>query len=242
LATTTSILPQIVAATSHLLSNSLEFKAMLDRRPKETEQRAGRSMRAFIEAWYKDAERPVIFDKSRGWAVNALLLGSLFPEAKLLVMVRDLKSIFSSCEKQHRKTALFDEAQKPLGKTVMARYQGMFSPEGIIGAPLVGVMDLVRRDLPNVLFIQYESFAANPGRMMGKIYRHLELEGFDHDFLDVQSTAEDPDGLYLNKFPHKGSGEVKPGDTQEWMKFVPRDIVQDIARNATFFNDTFGYV
>ncbi len=241
-ATTTSILPQIVGAVSSVLSHSIEFKAMLDRRKKETNERVAQSMRAFVTEWHKVHDRPVIFDKSRGWPFQALLLRQLFPQAKLLVLVRDLKTIFSSCEKQHQRTALYDEAQKPIGKTVLARYQHMFGAEGLIGGPLNGVMDLVRRDQKNVLFIRYEEFASDPQGTMARVYGHLGEEEFEHEFDDVKNTSEDPDGLYMYKFPHTGSGKIEPPDLQEWVEFVPRDIVKDIANNAAFFNDTFGYV
>ena len=241
-ATTTSVLPQLAATISSVLSNSVEVKAMLDKQQKETTERAKSSLKAFMEAWHAGHDRPVIFDKSRAWAIHALMLRQLYPQAKLLVMVRDLKSIFASCEKQHRKTALFDDSQQPIGKSILARYQGMFSAEGLIGGPLNGVMDLVRRNLPGTMFIKYESFATKPQETLDTIYEQLGEEAFEHDFKTVKDTSEDPDGHYLNKFPHKGSGEVKPPDLNEWTEFVPRDIVKDMATSAAFYNDTFGYV
>jgi len=215
---------------------------MLDRRKKETDERVMRSVRAFVTEWHKDHDRPVIFDKSRGWSFHSLLLRQLFPQTRLLVTVRDLKTVFASCEKQHQRTAMYDDAQKPVGRTILARYQGMFSADGMIGGPLNGVMDLVRRDQKHVLFIQYEAFASDPKGTMARVYNHLGEDEFEHDFDDVKNTSEDPDGLYMHKFPHTGSGKVKEPDLQEWVEFVPRDIAKDIAHNAAFFNDTFGYV
>ena len=94
-ATSTSNLPQMLNAISHTW-NSVEVKNLLEKQKEETEERMWCSMRSFIEGWHNREGKEVIFDKSRGWSSNNLMLKHLYPNSKIIVFVRDLRNIFSS--------------------------------------------------------------------------------------------------------------------------------------------------
>lgn len=239
-ATTTSILPSLCAGVSNFCSNSIEYKADLDKSRTKAQTQLGRAIEGLVQGWNSVYEKEVIFDKSRGWIHNFLMMQSIYPEIKMIVMIRDLRSVFASIEKQNRKTALFCDAQNPVDKTINARASKMFSAQGIIGGPIVGIRDMIQRKPQGVIFLQYESLAENPSDVMKTLYETLGEEYFEHDFKNVKNTAQDPDGLYLHKYPHKGDGEVKPSKI-DWQQFVPYDIVKEIMGRFEFFNQTFGY-
>ena len=238
-ASSTSPVPQMCATLSHYWSNSPELNSMLIHNKEHTEVRMLNSLRALVHAWYADKE--TVFDKSRGWANNSLLLNQLFPDAQIIVMVRDLRSIFGSIEKQHQKLPVLDHAMVPIGKTLYTRADQMFSPDGMIGGPLFAIEDMIRRKPRNVTFVQYEAFAQTPKKVMEFIYSSLDMDSFEHDFDDVANVAEDVDELYLGKFEHKGCGKVEMVDPDEWRNFVSPDIGELIMRRYPFFNQTFGY-
>jgi len=48
-------------------------------------------------------DRPYVISKSRGWGVHYGFLNEIFPQPKIICMVRDLRDIYSSMEKNHRK-------------------------------------------------------------------------------------------------------------------------------------------
>jgi hypothetical protein len=170
------------------------------------------------------------------------MLHKLYPEAKALVMVRDLRSVFSSIEKQHQKFPLLDDAQDLKSKTLYTRADLMFGPEGVIGGPIIGIEDIIRRKHKNVMFIRYEDFAKNPSDLMDSIYKFLGEPHHAHNFENVENTATDPDGFYLHKYPHEGSGKVEPSDPEEWRSYVSEDLAKTIMERFADFNQHFEYI
>jgi len=245
-ASTTSVLPGMLQSVSTHWNTSLEIKGMLENAKSDTEERMKDTQLAMVRAWYKFyietfSEDMPIFDKSRAWSVNSLVFRHLFPKGLMIVCVRDLRNIFGSIEKQNRVNPLVDEAQDWLSKGEFQRADQMFGNNGIIGLPINGIHDVIRRNDKNVLFVKFEKFAENPESIMREIYKKLDLDYFDHQFENVENTSEDPDGLYLHKYPHKGEGKVEPCDPNEWKEFVSEETANLIMGKFTAYNEYFGY-
>lgn len=238
-ASSTSVLPAVVGTIVNTVSNLEEMKTYIIHDKKEAERMMKDSIQGYVQGWYKGKE--IVFDKGRGWGHNLNAINTVFPDAKLFVMVRDPRNIFASVEKQHQNFPLFDQAQTPVQKTVWQRASEMFSTEGLIGAPLNGVEDMLRRKNLNVRFIKYEDLTANPQKVMETIYGAIGEPMFQHDFEKVENTAIDVDGLYLNKFPHKGDGKVIPSDPDAWKEYVAEDVAKNIMQTCTMYNEAFGY-
>lgn len=240
-ASSTSPLPEMLSLMVNRFSNSPEIQAGLIKDSDEMTARCNAVLTAIIESWYADQDDKIVFDKSRGWTFNALLLEQLCAGAKIIVTVRDLRGVFSSVEKQHRKNPVFDASPGPVDKTIFARADAMFSPTGIIGQCAVGVEDVVRRFGDQVYLLHFESLTADPEGKLKEIYNFLEIPYFAHDFDNIENTAEDVDALYLNKFPHEGSGKVKPADVHEWQEYVTPDLASLIQGRYPAYNQFCGY-
>jgi len=144
-------------------------------------------------------------------------------------------------KKQHQKFPLLDEAQDMEGKTLFTRADQMLGPNGIIGAPIVGIEDIIRRKHKNVLFLKCEELADDPKQVMENLYKFLELKNYKHNFDNVKNTATDPDGFYLWKYPHEGDGKVKPLNKDEWKKYISDDLAETIMDRFQFYNKVFKY-
>jgi len=240
-ASSTSPLSELLAMMVNKFSTSPEVQAGLVRDSEAMTDKCNDVLTGIIEAWHADQADKVVFDKSRGWSFNALLLQQLCEGAKVIVTVRDLRGVFGSVEKQHRRTALFDASPSGLDKTIFARADAMFAPTGMIGQCAVGVEDIVRRFGNQVYLLQYEAFTLDPAAKLKEIYKFLEIEYFTHDFDNVENVAEDVDGLYLNKFPHEGSGKVTATNRQEWQEYVTPDIGSLIYGRYPAYNEFCGY-
>ena len=239
-ASSTSCMGQTVRTVSSLWTKSQEMKSELIRDPEGSSSRRAKALKGLVGAWYEGLG-PVVFDKCRAWNHNAHLLAHLFPEAQMFVCVRDLRAIFGSIEKQHLKDPMLDEANNSIELTMYDRADQLFSPDGDLGPHVLGVEDLLRRRLPNVHFIQYETFVRSPQVFLDKIYSLLgENSFFQHNLDDVQNTATDIDGLYLNKFPHEGSGKVEPRP-ESWREHLSPDLASLIIERFPLYNQTFGY-
>ena len=240
-ATSTSTLPQYVGTCINIWSGSFEIKGDLARDREATEKRLQNALLGFCLSWHAEhSDKSAVFDKSRGWAHNLLALRQVFPESKVLVTVRDLRNVFASVEKQHRKFPLLDSANGSIEKTIYSRADNMFSPKGLIGGPIEGVQDIMRRKL-DVLFIKFEQFCKFPEQVMREVYQYLGEEYYNHDYTNVVSTATELDALYNYKVPHEGSGEVKPTDPDEWTKFMSQELGDTIMNRFPLYNNFFGY-
>ena len=238
-ASSTSCIAQTTRVVSHHWSTSPEIKSDLLYDKDGTEARMVAATRALVEAWY-DGKGDVIFDKGRAWNHSALTLNQIFPTANMFVCVRDLRDIFASIEKQHAKNPMLDPAGSPVELTTYNRADNLFAPSGLVGQQIIGVEDLLRRKLPFVHLIQFETLVQNPKLVMDSIYAVLGEESFQHDFENVKNTATDADGLYLNKYPHEGSGAVEP-PPGSWADHVSPDIANLIMQKFAGYNQAFGY-
>lgn len=240
-ASSTSPLCQIVNQIVAMFSASPEVKSELAADKDGSFARIRSSLRGLIEGWYSGSKADVVFDKGRGWGHSAAILTELFPDAKLLVCVRDLRAVFGSVEKHHRAFPLLDDSPDQIARTVYARADQMFSPQGMIGAPINGIEDLLRRKCKAAHVIQFEKLVDKPKSTFAEIYEHLKERPFQHDFEKIDKTATDLDALYLHKFPHEGSGAVSAPPDDEWERYVPRDIQNLIMGKFQQYNRAFGY-
>lgn len=237
-ATPTSCTPGFMRALSTVASNRIEFQNLLDKFPKHTDARLNSSMQAFFNQWHDHGEEEHIFDKSRGWTGVPDMFGQLSPGGVILVCVRDLRDVLASIEKEDRKNGLLT----PNPDTPHERYAQHFGPNGVVGAPLNGVMGLLDRKPTNALFIQYERLIADPKAVMDAMYLATGMPQFEHDFDNVPDTMSpiEPDGFWLNKYPHKASGKIEKQDGH-WSDFVSETIADDIMKVAHRYNKVFGY-
>jgi sulfotransferase len=241
-ATSTQETPFILRSIANAWKNSFNIKNELNLDREGTEDRMRRTLRAYLSTWHEKTQADVIFDKSRGWSNNILMLQELFPEAVAIVMVRDLRLCMASIEKQHQQFPVLDDANEPVGQTIIGKAdEAMHPTQGIIGSSVVGVEDIIRRSHKNIVYVQCESLQADPESVMRGVYEAIGEVYFPHNFKKVKNTAIDPDGFYMYKYPHEGAGEVKPSDPEEWRKFLSPDIAAGIQNRYPFYNHAFGY-
>lgn len=241
-ASSTSHVPQALNALSMLAGTSPEVKSALIHGRARTDAGLAAAMRGYVEGWYVGETRGdrVVFDKSRLWNHSARLFETLWPEGVIVVCVRDLRDVLASAEKQHARTALYDDSPNPLAKSLLGRADALFGPEGVIGQAVLGVDDLLRRKPASVHVVKYEDMIAHPKTTMAALAEECGLEPFAHDFENVKATAEDVDGLYLHKWPHVGSGKVA-APAGSWREWVSDDIAQQVLLRYPGYSTTFGY-
>jgi sulfotransferase len=195
------------------------------------------AMRAFTEAWYADRPEAHVIDKGRGWVMYRSLLDQIAPGAALIVCVRDPRDVIASIERQNQKTAAFNS---PVARTIYEAAEILMSPEGMVGGPMRFCEDLLRRNL-SVTWVRYESLVTDPGAVVKRAHEAIGCDPFDHDFVVVENTASDLDALYRCKYPHDGSGTIKPSG-KTWTNTLDPDLAVKIATRYPLFMQTFAYV
>ena len=114
------------------VSAGSELSTMVD-----DEQRA-RILRGLFDSYYADMTEEVIFDTNRAWTANLPALMRLFPEARVICLVRDLSWIMDSMERQFRgnafeNTRLFNNPGER--STVYTRVEALAGANRLVGYP-----------------------------------------------------------------------------------------------------------
>lgn len=142
-------------------------------------------------------DAPVVVDKSRGWLEYAELLWDVFPEAKIVCMVRDVDKIISSLERIYRANVGHPET-RDLPKTAEGRAKYWASPGKMpLGLALERLHNRQSRgEDKRVLYVQYRDLTHEPVNIMRQVFSHLGLDAIDIDPKNVRKAVAEDDKHY----------------------------------------------
>jgi len=217
----------------------LEFKTLSE---KTAEAAKKRVMRAVLDAYFADAERPIVFDKSRGWLAWLEVLEAILGEKpKVIVPVRDIRDIMASFEKLYRKTAglrQLSQERAPAGKpfdmenffqmrTIQGRCQALARQDGIVGNAVINLRDALYRGWKDQLFlVDYDLFTKQPKKTMRDIYDFLGEEYCEkHDYENVEQVTQEDDLVWIWKDLHKIRPKIEAQPPQ-WKEILPKALAQ----------------
>lgn len=191
-ATATSGLHEIMYLTKGFFKTS-EFHALPD--PAIGEKMFMEYQRHGIaHAFDEVTDRPVVVDKSRSWIGSAGLLFKLFPDAKLLVPVRDIRGVLSSMEKKfqaHPEFQLEMQQQDTMKiQTVEGRCQFWLN-SAPVGIAIQRVHELARLFNDKVHFVHAEDLTSDTQVTMNKVWEYLGLESHTHDINNVEQYTKE---------------------------------------------------
>lgn len=188
--------------------------------------------------------KPYIVDKNRAWGSYYQLMNNILPNPKMIVMVRDLREIFTSMEKKFRNNPEYDDGiynnetienftthqrvntwsrSHPIGYTLQKLYQSIFD----------GTAN-------NFLFIKYELLCENPYDVMQNIYNYLEIPYYNHDFNFIPQITEENDGIHGIYGDHiiRNTLDKKP---DEYLDILGEDTCEWIYQTHQWYFNIFGY-
>jgi len=226
--TATSGILEVIFAVRNMWENFIEFRASPDDEAKM------RVMRSILFSFHGNGDRPVVFDKSRGWLGHLELAEALLGrKAKVLVPVRDLKDVLASFEKLYRRNAhIFQtETEKQLyykWQTIKGRIEIWSDPSQPVGLAFNRIQDaLVRGFSDRMHFVRYEELTRDPEGTMKSIYQFLGEDSFDHNFEYVEQVTHENDFVHGFRDLHEIRPKVEPQPSQ-W-----RDVLGDAAKVIT---------
>ena len=155
-------------------------------------QRA-RLLRGLFDSYYADREEPLILDTNRAWTAKLPALMRLFPEAKLICLVRDVAWIMDSMERQVRANAfehtrLFNTPGERA--TVYTRVEALAGANRLVGFPWHALREACYSDFAErLVIVDYDLLTARTAEVFGLLYDFLGEDRFDHDFEAVEYDA-----------------------------------------------------
>jgi len=196
---------------------------------------------------YFDAitDRPYVIDKSRAWNGNFRFANFIEPNTKSITMVRDLRSIFASMEKNYRRNPHKDsmpvDGDQLKNMTVDSRLQH-FSVSTPVGPSLEWLKDSIQQGYDDhILFIRFEDFTSNPELEMQRIYNYLEIPYFKHNFDNVDQFTHENDVIHGIFGDHKIRPKVEPQPI-DYVSILGYQNCDLIKQTYSWFFNRFNYV
>lgn len=189
-------------------------------------------------------DRPYVFDKSRAWIGHYNFLKFVVNEPKIVVMVRDLRAIFASMEKNFRKNAhkdpLIVNGSELKNMTTDSRMVH-FSVSPPVGPSIEWLKDIItQKNDDKVLFIKFEDFCKNPDKEMKRVYNYIGLPYFKHDFNNVEQLTQENDVIHGIFGDHEIRSKVEP-IKEDFLDVLGKNNCDVIVNNFTWFYEKFGY-
>lgn len=185
-----------------------------------------RVLRGILESYYSDTDKPVVFDKCRGWlSLLEMAEEVLGHKAKVLVPVRDIRDVLASFEKLYRETSKSAQVAQESGdyfgfQTVKGRAANWMKPNQPVGLAYNRITDALQRGYGDRMFlVDFEDLTKNPKETMNKIYKFLGEEAFEHNFDKVKQVTWEDDSVHGFKGLHNIKSKVEPVSPQ-WPKIL----------------------
>jgi sulfotransferase len=191
-------------------------------------------------------DKPNLCIKTRGGTIHYRWFEQMMPyKPKMICMVRNLKSIFSSMEKLYRNSPEHHQAiqnhSEMKGTSTAKRIDAW------VGGPPVGLalerlqQTMLENINKDVLYIRAEDLTSYPEREMNKIYAYLELPQFRHDFDNVEQTIKEDDSVYgLTSDLHTIRQKVQPL-TPDYNAILGKQVCDWIDNTFQWYQQGFGY-
>jgi sulfotransferase len=189
-------------------------------------------------------DKKYVLDKSRGWGIHYDFLNLIQPNPKIICVVRDLRDIFASMEKNFRehpeKQSEFLDWSKGQGTTVPKRID-VWASNPPVGLALERLTEIFRMGLNNnMLFIKFEDLCLYPETTMIKVYEYLGLPYFKHDFDNIEQVTKEDDVIYGTFGDHKIKTKLEPVRSKA-NEVLGKDVTKWIYDNYKWFFDYFNY-
>ncbi|HWY13279.1 MAG TPA: sulfotransferase [Bacteroidia bacterium] len=196
----------------------------------------------------KITPKEIYLDKSRGWIHYAHFLWQIIPDAKIIVMVRDIRGIASSFEKKWRENPdVIDHRDNPAEQnfiTVDQRVQRWLddAPIGLSIRRLWNAWQTKTLNNNNILIVRAEELCKNPKAMMQKVYDFIEEPYYDLDYNDVKQMTVENDriadfGIYGS---HTIRQKIEP-IKKDWDDILTTQVSNNIKAGYKWFYDEFNY-
>jgi sulfotransferase len=244
-ATPTSAVLDMLNASKRVYTNSPTMKAQDEREMKSAFLMYSRYA---LEGYFSGlTDKPYVIDKSRGWAINMPYLSAFYPNPKIICMVRDLRDVVASMEKNYRKhpdkwdTSL--DPEKPTGITVGDRVSIWMNPESKpVGDTLIKLKEvLFREDAAKIHYVRFEDLCKNPEIVMKGVYEYLEIPYYPIDYSNVNQVTKEDDKFHGRYGDHKINSNIKPIKSSAFELLGEHICKQLYERNKWYF-EYFNYL
>jgi sulfotransferase len=216
-ATGTSPLPSIIENIISNIGPQTDFDII---NHKLLEKQVYGLMKGCIDGWHNaETDKSIVFSKGRFWILFYDELKKLYPNAKFIFCVRDLRSIVLSFEKLMPQFPFLRFPIKEEGDLSVSRLNTKnrlkywlyheYSALGIMHKHLPKFYDNYLENKNDFCIFRYEDFAKDPKNVMINVYKFLNYPYFNHDFENINFTPKEHDAAYWSYVDHNVKSKVE---------------------------------
>ena len=213
----------IASPVQGLTGNSIDVITSGENNLNITEDQRKNLIYGLFEGYYKNIEKPVIFDSSRGWTKKTPFLKALFPYTKILCPVRDIVSILNSFEVLFNRNYFYTKQinEQIFSENIFIRIKELFQRE--IFNYYSFLLEGYALHPEMIMLIEYENLCKTPEKTMREVYEFLERPYYSHDFENVEYSNENFDKACNLKDLHTVKKKVEYNPPR---CILPPEIVQ----------------
>lgn len=187
------------------------------------------SMRGQMYGFYQEEidQGKIIFDKSRGWLQYIELMEEVLDrKVKVIVTVRDIKSMVASFEKINRKSQMTmfpppNEQAYFNAQTIEGRANQILANGSVLGISINRLRDAYNRGLADrIILVPYQELTNNTKKTMKYIHEALELPNFKYNPKNVKQVTLEDDSVHGMEL-HTIKGKVEPAEEAPWEGVLP---------------------
>ena len=192
------------------------------------------------------SEKPNICIKSRGIGIHHNWYSTFMGEdIKVICMVRNLKSLYSSMEKIFRanqENHQFIQNHAEMQGTTTAKRIDIWSNGPPIGLALERFNQMILEGIDKkCLFVKMEDLQKKPEVEIGRVYKYLEMPDYKHDFNNVKQVTQEDDAVYgMAPGLHTMRPKVQYAHP-DYYDVLGRDICDYIDNQYRWYQQYFNY-
>ena len=202
-----------------------------------SEAQRERFLRGLFSNYYEDRDESVIFDTNRAWTAQLPALMRVFPDSKMICLVRDVAWVMDSLERQFRSNAfentlLFNTSAERA--TVYTRLDALAHANRLVGYPWHALREACYSDFSDrLVIVDYDLLTARPAEVVGLIYGFIDEKPFEHDFEAVDYNAPAFDAQLGLDGLHRVHPKVEPRPRKT---ILPPDLFEKFS-NMAFWHE-----
>ena len=213
-------------------------------RNKENEDRAKTQLFLFFDTFYKDVNKPIIFDRDKDWGTPhnlELIKKYVTPNPKIIITVRDILEIIASFVSMD---AHYIKNEVESSESFMVNYRSkqdaivehIMRPNGDIDKALLSLSSAFYPENKGIFHIvEYSDLVSNPEATISRIYEFLEMPGYSHDFKKIKKLETDNDTILgLPDKLHDIRGSISKSSTST---DILSDYIKHKYSNMEFWRD-----
>lgn len=240
--TPTSGISSLIEGAKHSFSNTIEFKKEKDYNLCKTS--FYNFCKEGIKGYYSNIDKPFILDKNREWIQHVDILKQMYSSPKIICLVRDIRSIFSSYEKQYLNNfnypyELSNSHTFPSNPTISERIE-LYKNTGPLLTFIKSLFNHLQfKNRDNIKMIRFEDLCSNPQKTLNDIYNYLEVPYFSHNFSSIDQITYENDNFHMfgeHKIKHSLSLP-----SPDWEEYLTLEESNKIYEDYLWFFEYFNY-